>query len=263
MKRQKKAKCRKEKKSKKSHGIKIRSSWNTVLNAPHQLPKRNPNTHTHPIHQVPDSVHISRSVHNGRACAEEVQVTKGVVDTSDRRPKLLLPQPGERVGGLLARVGPVPAGATVAVAADDVVQRVRAVLEDVARLGLPALLDVPDLGADADERVGEPVQLGLGLALGRLDHERVGHGPAHGRGVEAVVLQTLGDVDGLDARSLGERPRVQDELVSAATLVVGVENRVVRLEARQEVVCVEDRNLGCLFESVGTYWCGGCGMLVL
>ncbi|GKT96520.1 hypothetical protein Ct61P_14370 [Colletotrichum tofieldiae] len=117
-------------------------------------------------------------------------------------------------------------------------------LEDVTLAGLLALLNLADLLADADERVDEAVKLLLALALGGLDHECVGDGPAHGRRVEAVVLKALGDVDSLDARGCAEGPRVEDELVRATAVLVGVEDLVVRLKAGEDVVRVEDGGLG-------------------
>jgi hypothetical protein len=48
------------------------------------------------------------------------------------------------------------------------------------RCGLPWLL------ADGDQGITEAIQFSLVLGLGRLDHEGVGDGPGHGRGVEAV-----------------------------------------------------------------------------
>lgn len=66
-----------------------------------------------------------------------------------------------------------------------------------------------------NERVAVAIELGLVLALGRLDHEGARHRPRHGRRVEAVVLEPLGDVDRLHPARLLEDARVQDELVSA------------------------------------------------
>jgi hypothetical protein len=71
--------------------------------------------------------------------------------------------------------------------------------------------------------------------------------------VEAVVLQALGDVNGLDAGRLLEGAGVDDELVRAAALVVGVEDGVVVLEARQEVVGVEEGDGGGLAQT-GIAW---------
>jgi hypothetical protein len=69
--------------------------------------------------------------------------------------------------------------------------------------------------------------------------------------VEAVVHEALGDVDGLDAGGVAEGPHVEDELVRAAVVLVGVQDLVVRLEAREEVVGVEEGEVGRLAEAVG------------
>src|SRR3546814_7578406 len=47
-----------------------------------------------------------------------------------------------------------------------------------------ARLDLGDLPADRDHGVAEAVDLALGLALGRLYHQGVGHRERHGRRVE-------------------------------------------------------------------------------
>src|SRR3712207_8244662 len=46
----------------------------------------------------------------------------------------------------------------------------------------------------------------LPISLGGLDHHRLGHGPGHGGGVEAVVDEALGDVLGGDAGLLFDAP---------------------------------------------------------
>ena len=71
--------------------------------------------------------------------------------------------------------------------------------------------------------------------------------------MEPVVLETLGDVDYFNAGCCLEPSCIDDELVGAATLVVGVENRVVRLNAREDVVGVQEAHLGGLGEAAGTH----------
>jgi hypothetical protein len=70
----------------------------------------------------------------------------------------------------------------------------------------------------------KPVELGLGLALGRLDHQRAGDGEGHRRGVEAVVHEALGDVGDGDAGGLLEGAHVEDALVSDEALLALVED---------------------------------------
>ena len=62
--------------------------------------------------------------------------------------------------------------------------------------------------------------------------------------MEAVVLETLGDIDGLDTGGLLEGAHVKDELVCAAAVLVGIQDRVVGLQAGEDVVCVEEGDLG-------------------
>ncbi|KUI56020.1 hypothetical protein VP1G_10792 [Cytospora mali] len=147
----------------------------------------------------------------------------------------------------------LPCIRAVPLAGHDIVHRVRCHLQHVTRARHLALLDLPDLLPNANEGIHEPVQLLLGLALGRLDHERVGDGPAHGRRVEAVVLQPLGDVDGLDACAGAEGPRVQDELVRAPPVLVRVQDLIVRLKLAEEVVGVQEGDLCGLLQTRRTH----------
>ena len=73
--------------------------------------------------------------------------------------------------------------------------------------------------------------------------------------MEAVVLQALGNVGGLDSRRVGEGPEVEDELVCAAAVAVRVQDLVVRGEAGEEVVCIKERCVRCLAEAVGAWGC--------
>jgi len=71
--------------------------------------------------------------------------------------------------------------------------------------------------------------------------------------MKPIILEALGNVDGFDAGCLTEGPGVEDEFVRAAVVVVGVEDLVVRLEAREEVVGVEERQFGGVAESIGSW----------
>ena len=70
--------------------------------------------------------------------------------------------------------------------------------------------------------------------------------------MEAVILQTLGDVDGLDASRLAERPGIEDELVRASVVRIGVDNLVVGPQAAEDVVGVQEGDLGGVLEALGT-----------
>lgn len=176
--------------------------------------------------------------------------TLTIVYTANARPELLLEQIGQRVCGLLSSVGSVPLA--LGIAKDQIPLRVRGVLEHIALLGLLALFDLADLVADADHGIDESVQLLLALTLSGLNHECVGHRPAHSGGVEAIVLETLGNIDSFDTGSLLEGTSIDDEFVSATALLVGVENGVVVLEAGKHVVGVEESHSSSLAETLVT-----------
>ena len=80
--------------------------------------------------------------------------------------------------------------------------------------------------------------------FGRLDHQRARHRKAHGRRVEAVVDQALGDVVDGDAAGCLQRPRIDDAFMRDAAVRVPVEHREMRLQPAGDVVGVEDRDLG-------------------
>ena len=82
----------------------------------------------------------------------------------------------------------------------------------------PCSTHLGNLLADGDEGVAEAVELVLGLGLRGLDHEGSGHGPGHGRGMEAVVDHPLGHVLDLDAALL-EAAEVEDELVRVGSVL--------------------------------------------
>ncbi|ENO93134.1 putative metal-dependent RNase [Thauera sp. 28] len=121
-------------------------------------------------------------------------------------------------------------------------------------LGRPdAGLDLADLVADRDHRGCEALEFIEAFGLGRLDHDRTRHREGHGRRVEAVVHQALGDVDLGDAGRGLDRPDVEDAFMRDAALAAGVEHRVVVLEALGEVVGVEDRYLGRALEALSAH----------
>ena len=86
-------------------------------------------------------------------------------------------------------------------------------------------------------------------ALLVTNHERPCDGPGHGRRVEAVVHQPLGDVHRLHARALLELAHVDDELVRVEVPLPLVQRLVVRAQPQRHVVGVEDGDLRGAFQS--------------
>lgn len=83
-----------------------------------------------------------------------------IVDSTDRRPELLVLEPRQGVSGLLPRVRSSPLGP------GHDLDRVGGVGDDVVALGLLAVDDLLDLLADLDHGVAESVDLGQALGLG-------------------------------------------------------------------------------------------------
>ena len=162
-----------------------------------------------------------------------------VVDAADARPEL----GGARVtvgeGGLLPRIRAIPG-----VGADDL-RGVGRVLERVVGTITRAFGDGLHLGVDRDHRVAETVQLGLGLTLGGLDHERAGNGERHGGRMVAVVHQALRGVLDLEPVFL-PTAQVDDALMGDEPALAAVEHGEAALEALRDVVGVEDGASGGL-----------------
>lgn len=188
-------------------------------------------------------------VAHGRAGADQVAVTVAVINARDSREQLELVEVGQGVGGLETAVG-LCLPEVIILHQDS--QGVGGVVEDVVLLGLLAVLDILDLSADGNHGIAEAVELLLALRLGGLDHEGVGNGPRHGGRVEAVVLETLGNVDSLDT-DRAEGTDVDDELVGAHAVLVGEQDLVVLAEAVGHVVGVQESNLGSVLDTLTTH----------
>ena len=105
-----------------------------------------------------------------------------------------------------------------------------------------------DLPGDGDQGVAEPVELGDRLGLGRLHHQGAGDGERHGRRVEPVVDEPLGDVVDGDAGAPGDVADVEDALVRDPAGRARVEDGVVVGQAGGDVVGVQDRDRGRIGE---------------
>lgn len=66
--------------------------------------------------------------------------------------------------------------------------------------------------------------------------------------MKPVVLKALGDINSFDACRVVEGADVEDKLVGTPPILVGIENGVMLLEFAEEVVGIEQRDLGGLFE---------------
>lgn len=202
---------------------------------------------------VVDTAEFLRSsllvVAHGRARADQVAVTVAVINAGDSREELELMEVGQGVGGLETAVG-LCLPEVIILHQDG--QGVGGIVEDVVLLGLLAVLDILDLSADGNHGVAEAVEFLLALRLSGFDHEGVRNGPRHGGRVEAVILETLGNVDSLDT-DRAEGTDVDDELVGAHAVLVGEQDLVVLTEAVSHVVGVQESNLGGVLDTLTTH----------
>ena len=154
---------------------------------------------------------------------------------------------GQGEGGALAGVGVGPGvGHHFAGGVGGVFQRVVGAVEAAGG-------DVVDFAADGDHCLAEPIELGLGFAFGGLDHQGAGHGPGHRGGVEAEILQALGDVFDLDAAISLKAAAVDDAFMRHHARGGGVEDGIVRGQGAGDVVGVEDRDLAGAGEACGAH----------
>lgn len=159
-------------------------------------------------------------IFHGRARADEVAVTIGVVNASDGGPEFSKAEIGERIGSVFARVGVVP------LIDEEHILGVRSVFEEVGGFGVFSVDDVLDFVANANEGIDEAIEFLFGFGFGGFNHEGAGDREGEGGGVEGVVHETFGDVFSFDAVSF-EGTQIEDELVGDETVGAGVEDVVV------------------------------------
>ena len=129
----------------------------------------------------------------------------------------------------------------------------RRVLEHVVLLvGFP-ILDFSDLLADRDHRLAESIELLLRLAFRRLDHEGARHRERHGRRVESIVHQPLGDILDIYSARLLHYPRVDDALVRHRSVCAFVQHREMRLQSLRDVIRIEDCDLRRVLQPIAAH----------
>src|SRR4051812_17086687 len=106
---------------------------------------------------------------NWRTAAYQIAVSVGAVDPPYCRPDLVLPH----LRGWICRS--LPGIRAVPTVGDYLLQGVRGIGEQVVLSVSPSLLDLPNLLADGNKRVAEAVELLLGFAFGRLNHQGPGN----------------------------------------------------------------------------------------
>lgn len=195
------------------------------------------------------SASILLIVAHRRARADEVAVTEAVVNARDSGEELELVEVGERVGSLEAAVR---LGLPEVVILHQNRQCVGGVVEHVVLLRLLAILNLLNLSTDRNHGIAETIKLLLALRLGGLDHEGVGNRPGHSGRVEAIVLETLGNINGLNT----DRPEgadIDDELVGTHAVLVGEQDLVVLAEVVGHVVGVQESDFGGVLDTLTSH----------
>ena len=106
---------------------------------------------------------------------------------------------------------------------------------------------------DAVHREDEAFDLPQILRFGRLNHEGARNGEAHGRRVETVVDETLGDIVDGDPRAVREGAQVHDALVCHEPVLTTVENLKFFAEPLRHVVRGEHRRSGRMAQTLRTH----------
>src|ERR1700761_2217325 len=122
-------------------------------------------------------------------------------------------------------------------------------LENIALIWLISLFNICNLLADLDQCIAESIKFFLALALCWFNHKCICNWPAHCWCMEPIVLQSFGDINGLNVSSFFKSTNIQNELVRTATLVIGINDGIMWLETGHYVVCVEKGDFGCMSES--------------
>ena len=124
---------------------------------------------------------------------QQARIYIHIIDSTNSRPELVLNGIDGRIGGRLTRIRSVPL-----VAANDS-GGVRSVLEGVVVLVDLATSNVINLTTNLDEGINHSVEHLLILGLGRLNHETLMDREGHGRSMETIIHQTLGNIRFSDA----------------------------------------------------------------
>ena len=106
-----------------------------------------------------------------------------------------------------------------------------------------AVFNLADFFTDADQCSNEAIQFSLRFRFGRLDHDRAGHRERDRWRVETIVHKTLGDIGFSNAGGRLDRADVENALMGDATVLAGVEHRVVLVQLLRDVIGVQDRHL--------------------
>ena len=112
-------------------------------------------------------------------------------------------------------------------------------------------LDLGDLLADGDERIGKAVELFSGFGLGGLNHDGAADRPGDGGGVKAVIHEPLGYIIHLNPGGGLERPKIHDEFMGDPAAGATEEDRVVGGEFLGQIVSVQEGHLGATGEATG------------
>ena len=177
---------------------------------------------------------------------DEVPVTVAVIYSRAGGPELVVADPLEGIGGLLAGVGMAPGVGAYLLGG------VGCHLHDVVGLVGLAGLDGLALSLDADHGVHEAVELLEGLTFGRLHHQCLVYGEGECGSMEAVVHQAFCDIGGVHSVVSLEVLQVYDALVGYASGDSGVVDVELLGQAGSQIVGVHYGHLGSLAQSVRT-----------
>ena len=180
-----------------------------------------------------------------RAGANQIAVAIHVVDPADRWPVFVDSECSGWETALFARVFPRPV--------------CNQILDGMGRMTQRAILGTDlapfhgaDFFADRQQCGDKTVNLGLGFAFSRLDHQGSGYWPAHGWRMKTVINQPFGNIVHRDA-DLGKRAGVQNAFMRHPAFVAHEQDRVTSRQTSCDVVGVQNRNPGCLRQSLATH----------
>jgi len=116
-----------------------------------------------------------------------------------------------------------------------------------------ALFDIANFFTDRQHRITEAIQFSLIFRLCGLDHQGARNWPTHGRRMEPAIHKALGNIIYRNACGLFKGPRINNALMCDTSRRAFVQNFVGALQARRDIVCVQDRDTCRLCQTIAPH----------
>ena len=106
-----------------------------------------------------------------------------------------------------------------------------------------AAADPLHLRTNAQHGINKAIQLRLTFGFCRLNHQCAGDRERHGRCMETVINQTLGNIHLGDTKLRFQRTDIQNTFMRHIAVTTGIKHIVSRFQPRCDIVGIQDRHL--------------------